>query len=461
MTLEQLAIFIAVAEREHLTNGANAVGLSPSAASAAIKSLEAFYDVRLFDRVGRHIELTREGRVLLGEARRTLAQVRNTEAVLSELGSLRTGVLDLKASQTVANYWLPPRLLRFQQRFPGITIRFEAANTDAVAASVVDGSAELGFIEGSIDEPTLSVTSIVRDRLVVVATSGASTIDPDLRWIMRERGSGTRSVFEAAMARAGFDPAKLQVALVLPTNEAVLSAVRAGTCAAALSEMVVDPFVRSGELQVLPIDLPPRQFSILKHRERHLSAAARQFEALCREEPSVTPAARQPRHSILPLTPAHVSLIVSEDGGNGWNRREEHWSNVLEQIASGERATLVAMREDRVVGYGSLVWRSRYPGFADAGIAEVHDLATDRRERGKGIATSLIGALEDLARARGHTMVGLGVGLYRDYGAAQRLYARLGYAPDGNGVTGHHQPVAPGASASIDDDLLLWLTKRL
>ncbi|MBN9360355.1 MULTISPECIES: LysR substrate-binding domain-containing protein [unclassified Devosia] len=284
MTLEQLSIFIAVAEREHLTNGANAIGLSPSAASAAIKSLEAFYEIRLFDRVGRRIELTREGRALLAEARQTMAQVRNTEAVLSELGSLRTGSLDLAASQTIANYWLPPRLLRFQQRFGGISIRFEAANTDAVAAAVVDGRSELGFVEGNIDEPALSVSPIVHDRLVVVAAAGASVIDPDLRWIMRERGSGTRSVFEAAMAQAGFDPARLHIALVLPTNEAVLSAVRAGTCAAALSEMVVEPFVRSGELQVLPIDLPPRQFSILKHRERRLSAAARQFEAMCREE---------------------------------------------------------------------------------------------------------------------------------------------------------------------------------
>lgn len=284
MTLEQLTIFIAVAEREHLTKGANAIGLSPSAASAAIKALEAFYEVRLFDRVGRRIELTREGRVLLAEARQTMAQVRATEAVLSELGSLRTGALDLVASQTVANYWLPPRLLRFQQRFPGIAIHFEATNTDAGAAAVLEGRAELGFVEGSIDEPALAVTPVVTDRLVVVAAAGAPSIDPDLRWIMRERGSGTRSVFEAAMARAGFDPAKLQVALVLPTNEAVLSAVRAGSCAAALSEMVVDPFVRSGELQVLPIELPPRQFSILRHRERHLSAAARQFEALCREE---------------------------------------------------------------------------------------------------------------------------------------------------------------------------------
>jgi DNA-binding transcriptional LysR family regulator len=283
MTLEQLAVFIAVAEREHLTQGAHAVGLSPSAASAAIKALEAYYDVRLFDRVGRRIELTREGRVLLAEARLILKQVRNTESVLSELGSLRTGILDIRASQTVANYWLPPRLLAFQGHYPGVTINFEAGNTSAVADAVVDGRAELGLVEGSVDEPVLASTPVVRDRLVVVTTAGARPEISELSWIMRERGSGTRAVFEAAMRAAGYDSDALRVALVLPTNEAVLSAVRSGSCAAALSEMVVAPFVRSGELQVLDIDLPPRQFSILRHRERRLSAAAARFEALCRD----------------------------------------------------------------------------------------------------------------------------------------------------------------------------------
>ncbi|HTN61306.1 MAG TPA: LysR family transcriptional regulator, partial [Devosia sp.] len=240
ITLDQLAIFIAVAEREHLTNGANAIGVSPSAASAAIKALESFYDLRLFDRVGRRIELTRAGRVLLMEARQTMIQVRNTETVLSELGSLKTGVLDLYASQTVANYWLPPRLLRFQERFPGVTINFEIGNTDAVAQAVVDGRAELGFVEGEVDDPVLAVTSVVHDRLVVVTTVGVPTAVENLRWIMRERGSGTRAAFEAAMTGAGLDPDALQIALVLPTNEAILRAVRAGTCAAVLSEMVVE-----------------------------------------------------------------------------------------------------------------------------------------------------------------------------------------------------------------------------
>ena len=86
MTFEQLRIFIAVAEREHLTRAAEAIGLTASAVSSAIKNLEAFYNVELFHRVGRNIELTESGRVFLGEAKATLARVRNAELILSEMG---------------------------------------------------------------------------------------------------------------------------------------------------------------------------------------------------------------------------------------------------------------------------------------------------------------------------------------------------------------------------------------
>lgn len=167
------------------------------------------------------------------------------------------------------------------------------------------------------------------------------------------------------------------------------------------------------------------------------------------------------RMMIEPLTPAHVASILSQNGGNGWNTREDHWSNVLRQVEAGERATLVALLDEQTVGYGSILWRSSYPRFAAANVPEIHDLATDIRHRGRGVATELIGALEELARQRERAVVGLGVGLYGDYGPAQRLYVGLGYVPDGHGVTYHREPVAPGASVPINDELLLWLTKHL
>lgn len=287
MTIEQLAIFIAVAERQHMTQGAAAVGLTPSAASAAIKALETFYSVRLFDRVGRRIELTRDGMAFLDEARQTLARVRQAEQALSDLGGLKRGRLDIMASQTVANYWLPSRLLAFASAHPGIALNFAAANTNEVAEAVIAGAAELGIVEGNVDAPVLAIRPIVRDRLVAVSVPAVALARPlfsDFRWIMREPGSGTRAEFAAGLLTLGIDPGTLRVALTLPTNEAVLNAVLNSDCAAALSEMVVAPFVAAGSLAILPFQLPQRNFSLLYHRERRASAAVRAFRDLCLEE---------------------------------------------------------------------------------------------------------------------------------------------------------------------------------
>lgn len=290
VTFEQLRIFVAVAEREHLTQAASALHLTPSAVSAAIKALEGFYRVRLFERVGRGIELTGEGRIFLEEARQTLARVRAAERVLGELGDLTRGSVDLHASQTIANYWLPARLMRFHAAYPGIEVRLTIGNTSAVSKAVMEGAAELGFIEGTIDQPALATEVMDADRLVAVIRSdacpppspSASETITSLSWVLREAGSGTRSEFELALARLGVDPAGLGIAMVLPSNEAVLSAVRAGTAATALSRAVVAPFLATGELVELDIALPPRNFTLVRHRERHLSSAAARLCALCR-----------------------------------------------------------------------------------------------------------------------------------------------------------------------------------
>jgi DNA-binding transcriptional LysR family regulator len=284
MTFEQLVIFVATAERQHLTQAATALRLTPSAVSASIKALETFYAVKLFDRVGRGIQLTREGRVLLKEAKETLARVKETEAVLAELGKLNTGSLDVQASQTIANYWLPSRLLGFSASYPGIQLNMTIGNTATVAAAVINGDAELGFIEGALDEPLLSTATITSDKLVVVSKTGA--VQPDdaltsLKWIMREQGSGTRSVLEQALKEQAIDPHALDIRFVLPSNEALLTAVLQGGCVTALSQMIVSPFLENGQLQVLDFDLPPRRFTLLRHKERHRTAVAREFEAYC------------------------------------------------------------------------------------------------------------------------------------------------------------------------------------
>lgn len=279
MTLDQLRIFVAVAEREHVTAAARALNVTQSAASAAIAALEERHAVRLFHRVGRGIVLTEAGQAFLGEARGVLARAAAAEQVLAEFGDLERGSLRVVASQTIAAYWLPPILAAFRTRHPQLAVDLAIANTEGAATRVRDGAADLGIVEGAVDDPALAHWRIGEDRLVLVAAQPSSTpIDEDwlrrARWIIREPGSGTRSTFDAAMRTVGVDPEALDVGLVLPSNESVRTAVESGAGVAALSELVVAPALAAGTLHALPFDLGVRPFHGLRHKERYRTKAA-------------------------------------------------------------------------------------------------------------------------------------------------------------------------------------------
>lgn len=283
MTLEQLRVFVAVAERLHMTRAAEALHLTQSAASAAVAALEARHGVKLFDRVGRGLALSAEGRAFLPEAQAVLARAAAASQTLDDLAGLRRGTVAVYASQTIASYWLPPRLVRFRRAHPALEVRLSVGNTAQVAAAVAAGEVDLGFVEGPVDLPDLERVRVGADRLAVVVGvghpwAGASQVGAadlaDGAWVLREPGSGTRSEFEQALRRRGVDPARLEVAAELPSNEAVLAAVRAGGLAAAVSELAAEPMLGAGVLKRVAFDFPERAFELLRHRQRHRSRAA-------------------------------------------------------------------------------------------------------------------------------------------------------------------------------------------
>jgi DNA-binding transcriptional LysR family regulator len=280
MTLEQLRIFIAVAEKQHVTQAARELNLTQSATSAAIAALETRYDVKLFDRIGRGIALTQTGRDFLVEARAVLARARAATQVLNDLAGLKRGSLTIAASQTVANYWLPGRIQTFHTAHPGIELRLAIANTGQVAFAVHEGSADLGFVEGDVDDASLAISKIGGDSLVVVVGMkhpwvGRTKITPKelltTAWVLREQGSGTRSMFEAALRKYGIRFSDLRIALELPSNEAVRAALESGDCATAISDLVVAQSLAAKTLHRVKIDLPRRSFYVLRHKERYAS----------------------------------------------------------------------------------------------------------------------------------------------------------------------------------------------
>ena len=282
MTLEQLRIFIAVAEKQHVTRAASELNLTQSATSAAIAALEARYGIKLFDRIGRGIVLTQTGRDFLNEAREVVARARAAGQVLDDLAGLKRGSLSLAASQTVANYWLPPRIAAFRKAHPGIDLHVTIANTEQVAQAVHRGDADLGFVEGEVDDPSLAIRKMEGDSLAIVVGAshpwvGKTRIAPkhltETCWILREPGSGTRSMFEAALRKFGIKLSELDVRLELPSNEAVRTAVESGESATAISDLVVAQSLAAGTLHRVKLDLPKRWFFALRHKERYASQA--------------------------------------------------------------------------------------------------------------------------------------------------------------------------------------------
>lgn len=289
MTLEQLRIFLAVAEREHVTRAAEALNLTQSTVSGAINALETRHDVKLFHRVGRRIELTEAGKTFAEEAKAILALVRTAEATMADLSGIRRGTLTVFASQTIASYWLPQFLVRFHEHYPQIDLRLEVGNTAQCTRAVTAGAADLGFIEGTIDEPSVSVELVAKDRLVIVVGrehpwNSKPPVLPDelgqTEWALREPGSGTRSSFEEALRTYGLAPGDIRIAMELPSNESICAAVEAGKLATAVSETVAQAGVSAGRLVVMPLELPVRAFSIIRHRERHRSRASEAFRGL-------------------------------------------------------------------------------------------------------------------------------------------------------------------------------------
>lgn len=144
----------------------------------------------------------------------------------------------------------------------------------------------------------------------------------------------------------------------------------------------------------------------------------------------------------------------------GWEKPIALFQRYLAEHIAQTRYAVVAEVDGDVAGYVTLAWKSAYGSFAEQGIPEVSDLNVLPHHRRRGIATDLLDHIERIAGQRS-PLIGLGVGLYADYGQAQRIYVRRGYLPDGHGVMYANQPVRPGETVILDDDATLMFVKRL
>lgn len=174
--------------------------------------------------------------------------------------------------------------------------------------------------------------------------------------------------------------------------------------------------------------------------------------------------ARNSKGSLIrPLIETDISKIVSRYSFP-WSTPEKTkvlWDAYYQEQQKGIRTVAVLEENHEILGYGSLLRKPECPFFLSSNIPEINAVWIDADHRRKGLGTALIKWLEELASSENYNQIGIGVGLYRDYGPAQQLYFQLGYTPEGNGITYKGEPTIAGQSYPLDDDLILWLVKPL
>jgi DNA-binding transcriptional LysR family regulator len=294
VTLRQLQIFAKVAEQESVTHAASEMKLTQSAVSMALSELERYSDAPLFNRQGKRLHLNDRGRQLLPMVDKLQMQHQEIEMFLVESLRKPCGILHVGASTTIGNYLMPRLITLFSQHYPEAKVLLQVGNASQIEAGIMSGELDLGLSEGFQMNPTLTANKWRDDELVIVTAPqhpwtqvkklGAEQLQ-QVSWIVREQGSGTRDVFEAALKQQQIT---FTVAMELGHTEAIKKAVEAGAGCACLSRMAVQRELDHGWLVEIPTCLNlKREFILLTKEGRYRSILFQTFCESLHEDGSI------------------------------------------------------------------------------------------------------------------------------------------------------------------------------
>jgi DNA-binding transcriptional LysR family regulator len=267
LNLHLLRVFSAVVEHNGFSRAAEALFVSQSAVSKALRELEIQLELPLVDRSGgRGVRLTDGGQALYRHARGIFAMERTALEEVRERVGLRRGGLRIGASTTVAAYWLADVFARHVARYPQLDSALVVGNTEEISNALIDCRIDAGFVEGPPHDARIVATRWREEPLqAVVSVSSALAAQRRAsvkqlaaqRWLVREPGSGTREVAQALLEARGIAMAHT---LEIGSNEAIARAVAAGDGAAILPAAVVADLIAVGRLRALALPGgPPMQ----------------------------------------------------------------------------------------------------------------------------------------------------------------------------------------------------------
>ncbi len=285
MNLNQLKIFYAVAQKKSFTLAARELFLTQPAVTIQIQKLEADFETKLFDRVGKKIFLTESGKTLYSYAERILALLDQAEEALIDVKGLKSGKLTIGASATVGSYYLPKIFEVFGKQYPDIEIQMNLTNSHQVVKDILAFKSDLGFVGELHNYKGLVIIPFLEEELVLIVppnhpfAHGEGVSLRDLvgqPFIAREVGSATRELVEEKVGRKGVS---LKVVMDIASNEAIKKAVENGLGLSIMSKHVVQKEVDQGLVRIVPFTREKlmRKFFIIYHEDKYLSSIIRAF----------------------------------------------------------------------------------------------------------------------------------------------------------------------------------------
>lgn len=289
MTIRHINIFLAVCEAgQNTTKAAEQLHMSQPAVSLAIHELEEYYGVALFDRIGRRLCITEAGKRFWEYASHISSMFDDMEKTLRDWG--RLGVLRVGASITVGSRFLPGYVKTFLSFHPGLEIKAQIAPTEVLAGKLMANELDLALVEGVPKDPSLVSEDYMEDRLAVICPADGpfrqgETITLEQfrtqRFLLREKGSGTREEFDRAIEQAGFSVTPAWEAM---STTALVNAVIEGLGVSVLPQRLTVGAVERGLVVTVNMEGLDfcRQFRIIYHKDKYLSPVAKAFLEHCR-----------------------------------------------------------------------------------------------------------------------------------------------------------------------------------
>ncbi|MBU2976701.1 LysR family transcriptional regulator [Alteromonas sp. C1M14] len=288
MNLNSLRVFYHVATKRSFSLAAQSLFITQPAVSKSIRELENQTGLALLERAakGKVIRLTEPGQVLYAHAKEVFAIEKAAEEALKARAGLTQGKLTLGASSTVANYWLTQYMAEFTRQHPDISLELIVGNSADVENALAHCHIDIGFIEGECTRPDIHAKNWLNEPMVLInaaKTNWTSISAQQLNnatWLLRERGSGTRSVVDNYFLQHGLKP---QNSIIFGSNESIVNGVANGLGIAIVPQVVAESLIKIG--QITPLTVPPqwlpkvRPLFSLTFKGRPLSPSATSFLA--------------------------------------------------------------------------------------------------------------------------------------------------------------------------------------